>query len=269
MKKSVLLSLLASIWWLPTLAQYPASTSFYRNTLQLGIGLNHLLVQDQNASPLTYTGKLPQVAIQYKHLFSKGELQLDFRASYGSYYPRAYPNRAINYGEFIIPIESKLAAAAFSLNYLRQVYNYQKGALLVGTGVKQLVQYPTEAPHAGLIAVSAVPILFQVSHQVNAKNRFDSQIQYSLVGLVTRLPWHGSLSLPEVTSNFKALYQNNTQLETARRLNQFTWRNHFQHHLNKHLQVGLTYELERLHHAAIRPLGGWSNSVSLTSAFLF
>lgn len=269
MKKSVLLTFIISLLVIQlkaqNLTQYPVS----RNTLSLSVGMHQLSVQDLNASPLVYTGKLPQLTLQYKHRFTKGEIQMGLRARYGNFKPKAYPSRAINYGEVVVPVESKLVAGNFFLNYLHQIHQSQNGAILVGSGIQQLLQYPLEAPNAGLVAITSVPIILGIQHQFTTKNSFQSQVQYSLAGLVTRMPYHATISLPGVTSNLKALYKSNTQFQGGHQLKQFSWHSDFQHHINKRFTVGLTYELERLHHATPRQLSSWSNSLSISPSLRF
>ncbi|QNF33925.1 hypothetical protein HUW51_14775 [Adhaeribacter swui] len=269
MKKNALFFWLAFLFAASLQAQDGPLSPASRHSLSLGLGLSQVSVRDQNASPLLYQNNLPQVTLRYQHSFKRGELQVGLQARYGNYTPKAYRGRAVNLGEVVVPLTSKLAAGHFSLNYLHRVNAAAKSAWYLGTGLQQLLQYPTEAPYAGLVSVTALPLILKVQHQFNAKNLLESQVQYTLAGLLSRFPWHATLSLPDVTSNLKALYQNNTRVVAGYQLNQVAWQTQFQHQVSPHLRVGLSYQFERLVDAKPRRLHTWSNSLSAQSAFTF
>ncbi len=269
MQKPVILSLFIALFTMGLNAQVLPVPPAGRNAVSIVIGLNHSSIQDQNASPLIYVGRLPEVSIHYTRILSKGELRIGLKARYGSFDAKAYPNRAINRGEWMMPLAGKLIYGNFSLNYLRNLHTSTNGAIRLGIGIAQLLQYPTEAPNAGLISVTGLPALLEVQHRLGARNSFTSQLQYNLAGIVTRLPWHATISLPGVEGEVKALYKNNTRLEGGHRIQHVTWQTKWQHNLSKHFAFGLAYQLERLRYPAPRPLSSWANSLSASSSVSF
>ncbi|WP_234734586.1 hypothetical protein [Tellurirhabdus bombi] len=183
---------------------------------------------------------------------------------------KAYPGRVIHYSEDLaVPMAGGLLAGHVFANYLRRVGTYSKGTILLGTGIHHRIHYPFEAPYAGLSMITSVPLIVKATYSLGPKTQLSTQLSYSLAGLVTRLPWHNTYSLPEVGSQFKALYQNDTQLASGHRLRQVSWTWAIDHQISRRASLGLTYQFDLLRYPHPRPLASWSNSLQLNSSFNF
>lgn len=166
-------------------------------------------------------------------------------------------------------MEGSLVMGKVFVNYLFCIRSSANSTIVLGTGLHHTIEYPLEAPFAGLSIITSLPLVVKGTYWISPKSRFAGQAGYALLGLVTRLPWHNTLSLPEVGSQLEALYQNNTHLEAGHRLKQLTASLEFQHRLGRHLNLGLAYQLNWLAYPDPRPMSVWVNTLQFTTAFSF
>jgi hypothetical protein len=253
------LSLLAAP--VAVVAQGIPSTS--RHTLTLHTGAVQHTVHDQNASPLAYRGQLAQVGVAYQHRTFQSEWFVGARAAHGAFYAKAYPDRMVYFGDTPVPLRDKLTTASGQVHYLRRLVAFEAGEFLVGGGLQQLLHYPQSEPHAGMTSITSVPMVAKVRYALGPKTVLEAQGQYALAGLVTRLPWHSSLSRPEETSQLKAFYLNNTKLEGGHRLQQAALTLTAAQALGTHWRIGFGYEFNLLRHPDPRPLTTRSHNLNL------
>lgn len=244
-----------------TSAQGVAPTS--RHTLTLHTGVVQHTVHDHNASPLAYRGQLAQVGVSYQHRTFQSEWFVGARAAHGAFFAKAYPNRMVYFGDTPVPVRDNLTTASGQLHYLRRLMVFEAGEILVGGGLQQLLHYPQSEPHAGMTSITSVPVVAKMRYALGPKTVLEAQGQYAVAGLITRLPWHSSLSRPEETSQLRSFYRNNTKLEGGHRLQQATLTLAATQALGSQWQAGLGYELSLLRHPDPRPLTTLSHNLNL------
>lgn len=270
MKKVTLLLLAAGWIGVFTPVQSQSIPPAPRHTVAVHLGLNLIQLNDQNASPLTYLGRPFKGSLSYQRNAPKARWQAGMEVSYGPFDAKAYPGRTIHYSEEVaVPLAGNLAIGHAFVNYLQRIHSSARSTVLLGTGLQYTLHYPFEAPFAGLSAIASLPLILRAEHRFSPRIRLESQLQYALLGAVTRMPWHNTLSLPEVGSQFNAFYRNNTRLEAGLRLQQLAWQVDLRHSLGRHLNVGLRYQLATTHYPAPRPLAILSNSVQVSSSIDF
>ena len=248
-------------------AQGLAPTS--RHTLTLYTGAVQHTVHDHNASPLAYRGQLAQAEVVYQYRTFQSEWFVGARAAHGSFYAKAYPDRMVYFGDTPVPLRNNLTTASGQLHYLRRVVTFEAGEILVGGGLQQLLHYPQSEPYAGMTSITSVPVVAKVRSSLGTKTVLEAQAQYAVAGLITRLPWHSSLSRPEETSQLKAFYRNNTQLEGGHRLQQAALSLTALRNLGTHWQASLGYEFSLLRHPDPQPLTTVSHIANLRLHFAF
>ncbi|MDF7813774.1 hypothetical protein [Hymenobacter sp. YC55] len=248
-------------------AQGLAPTSHHTLTLHTGAVLH--TVHDRNASPLAYQGQLAQVGVSYQHRTFQSEWFVGARAAHGAFYAKAYPDRMVYFGDTPVPLRDNLTTASGQVHYLRRFATFEAGEVLVGGGLQQLLHYPQSEPHASMTSITSVPVVAQLRYALGSKMVLEAQGQYALAGLITRLPWHSSLSRPEETRQLKAFYRHNTQLEGGHRLQQAALTLAATHAFGTHWQAGLGYDFNLLRHPDPRPLTTLSHSLNLALRLTF
>jgi energy-converting hydrogenase Eha subunit F len=238
-----------------------------RHVVALQTGVTQLTVHDRNASPLAYRGRLAQVGLSYQFRTERSEWFLGASAATGSFYAKDYPERFVYFGETAASLRDNLVAGQLQLHYLRRLSMFAGGEVLLGTGLQQSLYYPESEPHAGMISTTTLPLIAKLRYALSGKTTLEAQAQYAVAGLVTRLPWDNSLSRPEETSQFKAFYRNNTQLEGGHRLQQASVRLAINRQLGKRWQAGIGYDFGLLRHPDPQPLTRMSHGLNANLHF--
>ncbi|OUJ70438.1 hypothetical protein [Hymenobacter crusticola] len=240
-----------------------------RHELTLRTGATQFTVHDQNASPLTYRGQLLQLGLSYQHHAERSEWFVGGHAAYGSFFAKAYPERMVYFGDTPVPLHDNLALVHMQVHYLRHLWAMKRGEVLLGGGLQQVLYYPQSEPYAGMTSITSLPLVAKVRYRVGAKTVLTAQGQYAVAGLITRLPWHNSLSQPQETSQLTAFYRNNTQVEGGHRLQQATLSLTACRTLGTHWQTSLGYELGLLHYPDPQPLTTNTHGLNLHLQFAF
>jgi hypothetical protein len=234
-----------------------------RHTFALQAGAALIGTRDQNASPLAYRGQLAQLGLAYQHRTARAEWFAGAQAAHGSFYAKDYPDRMVYFGDTPVPLRTNLAAVRVQVHYLRRVAKFAGGEVLLGGGLQQTLHYPQSEPYVGMTSVTSLPLVAKVRYGLGAKAVVEAQGQYAVAGLITRLPWHNSLSRPEETSQLRAFYRNNTRFDSGYRLRQAALGLTAVRTLSPRWQASLGYDFALLRHQEPRPLTTTSHHLNL------
>ncbi|MFN7116309.1 MAG: hypothetical protein ACK4TA_05880 [Saprospiraceae bacterium] len=255
-------------------AQIPSSGNSFGFTL----GYRQLTLRDQASSALTYRGNLPTLGLNWTRHTSQQIWEANLQGSYGKFFPQSAPSRMViflerNLDGSIDTVRVQATGSHLMLKgdvgfYHKQDFNHHSDAFwAVGARVSEELYYPQGFVSPGLTNVAAV------SPQVLAgvgnfdKGLFTIGIVVPIAAVVTRLPYHQTVSKPEGPSATRSFFKYHTAVRTLNKHQEVKFRLGYQYQLGNHLSGGFFYEYAWLRDSDPRPLLMRTSTFAATLGF--
>lgn len=235
------------------------------NEFNLKIGWQQLRLKDEAASALVYKGQLPTVGFQWQHQTPQDLWQGQLQGSYGSFFPKDFPNREIIFlernaegGLDTVRVNARGSNILLraDLGWVRKLGTPEandRNWQAVGANISEELFYPQGFVTSGLMNAVTFAPQAMAAFGAGSKGQFTVGITIPIAALTTRLPYHQTVSMPGGTT-VSGLFKQGSQWSSVDKHQQIRIQVGYKHHLGNHWQTGLQYEFAYLRNTTPRNL---------------
>jgi hypothetical protein len=255
-------------------AQFAPSGGIFGITL----GFQQFTMRDEAATALAYKGNFPTLGLHWTNNAPNFLWEANLQGSYGKFAPENFPSRNLIFLERKLDgsIDTVLVQANGTHLMLKGDFGFYKKQSFgrsedafwaTGLRVSEEVYYPQGFVSPGLSSVASLAPQAMVGFGNAEKGMFTMGIVIPIASLVTRLPYHQTVSQPEASSGTKSFFNYNTEIRSVNKHQEIKFRAGYQYRLSNHLIGGLHYEFAWLKDTDPRPLFMRSNTLVATVGF--
>jgi hypothetical protein len=271
----LLLTVLISLQTGLTQSQLPDND---RSDKSFGIrlGFKQVSLLDRNTSSLIYRGSVPVLGFEFRKTKGSGYYLVDIQAGRGTFFPKKYPDRQINFLEedvsgevksVMVPMRGKTSIAHLKLGYLHRVSHSENAEWYLGALMSDEMSYQQGFVTPGLMNVASASPMTEVRFHSGNRTFVNLSVAIPIASLTTRSAYHNSVSLPN-TQKFAGFWANGTRFESLGQHRQINISASIYRNLGDHFQAGFQYQFAALKNQYPRELKKMENEFSLTLRFL-
>lgn len=246
---------------------------------QLGVqlGLSTFSVVDEAVSPLLYQGRYRRVGLQFLYTSERSRIALNLQGNLGSYQPATYGDKYIYFKELQadgsiketrISLQAPIISPVVQLGYWHRLGGAGKLQVSAGAMLSEQLLYPQGFVQAGLMNLLALSPQLRLTYAPAVRHQFEANVSTALVGLVTRPPYHGTLSQPNENLE-QAFLKHNTRWQTVDKLNLVQAEVTYQYRMGLRTTAVASYQLSWLREKAPRPLTMAESAYNLSFLYVF
>jgi hypothetical protein len=247
----------------------------YQVGLQLGISTFSMV--DRAVSPLLYKGNYRRVGLQFLYTGERSRVELRLQGNLGSYAPAAYPNDHIYFKELEedgsvketkVPTKGSMISPTVKLGYWYALGNADKLQFSAGAAITEQLLYPQGFVTAGLMNMVSLSPQLRVTYAAGTRHQFEANLSTAVLGLVTRPPYHGTLTQPN--ENLEgAFLKHNTRWQTLNKLQGVQAEVLYQYRMGLRTFAAASYQLNWLREKDPRPITMAESAYNLSFLYLF
>lgn len=230
----------------------PALVQAQEHRLELRTGYTRSDYLDRGASDFRYVAHRAVFDLDYRYTASKGSWTAGLGAGYGSMYTASYPDRKIafanwnwdgTYDVVEVPVRGSMYSWNIHAGRLFRVNSSSKpleNRTELGPVLRWNVMYIDGFIPAGMMSAASLAFRFEKQHAWN-KHSIGFAAELPLLAAVSRLPYHGSVSSPGVSTRVGGFFSSGTRFATLNTYQELTLRLNYRYALGKRTALGLEY----------------------------
>jgi len=261
-----------------------ATTSLAQNnSIQLGFGFQRTWVLDQQGSPLKYQTKEKTLSLGYKHYGENSKLDIQLNGALGDFFPTGFFGRHLydpGYNEDGTHktdsslMNGKIYNGRIKIGYMRAVSNGYSvidkkqfyGKNYVGASLNNQLFYTDNFTRTGWMNSSSFNGEFEHRSLFNTKHSFEVKVSIPLFALVSRLPYHNSISSSNGDSDIKTFFKQGSRFAWLGNFQNIQLDAGYQYMLSKSFGLGMHYFGQWLHYTREKPVNLFQNQLALTAS---
>lgn len=273
MKKIFLMTLLWSFLQQPFLTRAGIPDG---HSLQLEAGYKSLLVADQNVTTLLYQGKLPAFSFAYHGRKHRSIWWVSLDAAIGGYRAKYHPGRSISFVEedthgetdtITVPMDGNMKMARLGLGYLQQLGKETlKVRPALGVSLNEDIWYPQGFVTPGQMSLTTLSLEFRLEYTPAEKHEISGGLSLPVVGVITRMPYHNTVSLPG-ESKMGGFFRQGTDFRMLNSFQQVEGSLGYHYRLRERLGIGTSYGMTWTHITKPLPLYALQHTLLLNLTF--
>lgn len=217
----------------------------------LALGYSRLAVLDRRASDLTYVGHTPSFGVSWDWRRGGNIAAVRLHAGIGPYFARDAPHRPFTildtnlHGTEALPadVRGRVIQVGLSISYLRRLIRPApaRTGLALGATVSEDLTYAQGFVTPGTLAVAALAPTLALERPFGRRTSVTLGVRVPVVAAVTRMPYHGTVSLPG-TGLVGGFFRQGTEVKSLGRFVQVDVHAEVQRLFGRRWLLGLRYE---------------------------
>jgi hypothetical protein len=215
--------------------------------------------------------------LQFLYTGERSRVELRLQGNLGSYAPAAYPNDHIYFKELEedgsvketkVPTKGSMISPTVKLGYWYALGNADKLQFSAGAAITEQLLYPQGFVTAGLMNMVSLSPQLRVTYAAGTRHQFEANLSTAVLGLVTRPPYHGTLTQPN--ENLEgAFLKHNTRWQTLNKLQGVQAEVLYQYRMGLRTFAAASYQLNWLREKDPRPITMAESAYNLSFLYLF
>ncbi|EMR02824.1 hypothetical protein [Cesiribacter andamanensis] len=246
---------------------------------QVGVqlGLSTFSMVDRAVSPLLYQGRYRQVGLQLLYTGNRSRVELSLQGKLGNFAPAAHRGKNVYFRELqedgsiretAVPLQGGMLAPAVKLGYWHRLGSPHALQVSAGAVLSEQLLYPQGFVQPGLMNVLALSPQLRLTYAAATRHQFEANVAAAALGLVTRPPYHGTLTQPNENLE-QAFLKHNTRFQTLDKLKLLQAELQYQYRMGLRTTAVASYQLSWMREKEPRPLSLAESAYNLSFFYLF
>ncbi len=243
----------------------------------LQLGLSTFSMVDKAVSPLLYQGRYRRVGLQFLYSGERSRVEVSLQGNLGSYNPADQADKAVYFKELQadgtvketkVPLQAPMLSPVVKVGYWHKLGNPDKLQFSAGAMLSEQLLYPQGFTTPGLMNLIALSPQLRVTYAAAERHQFEANLSTAVVGLVTRPPYHGTLTQPNENLE-QAFLKHNTRWQTFNKLNLVQAEVQYQYRMGLRTTAVASYQLNWLREQEPRTFTMAESAYNLSFFYLF
>lgn len=246
---------------------------------QVGVqlGLSTFSMTDRAVSPLLYQGRYRRAGLQLLYTGSNSRVELSLQGNLGSFKPAAHADKSVYFRELQddgtiketkVPLQGIMISPVVKLGYWHSLGKPDKLRFSAGAVLSEQLLYPQSFVLPGLMNLIALSPQLRLTYAPAVRHQFEANVAATALALVTRPPYHGTLTQPN--ENLEgAFFKHNTRWQGPDKLKMLQAEVQYQYRMGLRSTAVASYQLNWIQEKNPRPFTMAESAYNLSYLYVF